>query len=285
MEEVILDSAKSARTQEPILNYCLTEINYKEEVRKVLLDALLFPHGLLWHGYKGNFGMTEEQSIIIKDEQVFVKRLNPMRFIKDPKVNMSNLDEAKWVGRIIDVPLLDLVEDDKLDVDKSIIKGFKGFGDKVGTASQLAYKQSGGKDALTLGSFNKSAIEYTEKEFQESPYSRFVKVYEIFLRPTKKEKREGKKGWILLLTNEQTKPLRENEWTIKAEGFPVMPLQFNALNDNIFSLSDVAIYKDVVDQKNIITNLQLRNAQEHTKTWVGISKENANEEDIEKIQQ
>src|SRR3990167_6550828 len=41
MEEITLDSSKSARTQEAILNYVLGEIRFKQEVRKVLLDALL----------------------------------------------------------------------------------------------------------------------------------------------------------------------------------------------------------------------------------------------------
>ncbi len=50
--------------------------------------------------------MTEEQSIDIKNDMVFVKRVSPLRFIYDPSVTISNIDEAKWVGRIIDVPLV-----------------------------------------------------------------------------------------------------------------------------------------------------------------------------------
>ena len=44
-----MDSQKSANTQEAILNYVLEKIKYKRETRKVLLDGLLFPHGVLWH--------------------------------------------------------------------------------------------------------------------------------------------------------------------------------------------------------------------------------------------
>ena len=132
MEMTQEDSTKSARTQEHLLNYTIEEIKYKQEVRKVLLDALLFPHGVLWHGYKGDFGMTEEQSIFIKNDMVFVSRLSPLRFIKDPSVSMSNIAEAKWVGRVMDIPLLDVLEDDRLDVDKAAIKGVEGFGDKIG---------------------------------------------------------------------------------------------------------------------------------------------------------
>lgn len=282
-EDTVIDSTLSARTQEHILNYSVSEMDYKKEARKTLLDALLFPYGVMWHGYKGDFGMTEEQSIFIKDEKVFVKRISPLRFIHDPKVTISNLEEARWVGRIIDVPINEIIEDDKLDVDKKLIKGFKGFGEKVGKGSESKVN-IGGKDIVTLGSNKKALLDYTANEFQESSDARFVRVYEIFLRPSKKEKRNGDNGWILLLTDEQNKPLRQSPWGIKAEGFPAHILEFNELPDNLFGLCDVDTYKQVADQKNAIINLQLRNAQENTKVWVGLSKEGANEEDITKIQ-
>lgn len=284
MEEVMADSSKSAKTQEDILNYCLVEMNYKRETRKVLLDALLFPHGILWHGYKGDFGMTEEQSLYIKNEKVFVRRINPLRFIKDPMVNMSRIDEARWVGRIIDVPLEDLLEDDKLDVDKRSIKGFRGYGETIGTASQKSLLAAGSQDYIRINSARKPMIEFADKGFRDTRESLFVQVEEIYLRPTKKEKRNGKKGWIILLTKEQEKPLRVSEWTVKAEGFPIKILQFNELPDSMFALTDVETYKQISDQKNTIINLQLRNAQQNSKLYVAVAKGGTSEEEIEHIQ-
>ena len=278
MEEVQLDSGESARTQEALLNYIISKkIKFKEEVRKVLIDALLSPHGVLWHGYKGDFGMTEEQSIYIENEQIFAKRISPLRFIKDPAVVMADIDEAKWVGRIIDIPFIDLVEDKKLDVDKALIKGFKGFGEKIGRSVD----ERTGRDNLP----RKSLIEFADKNFQDSKQAKFVRLYEVYLRPTKKEKRDGSKGKILLLTFEQEKPLRENDWKIKAKGWPAKILSFNELNDSVFGLSDIDTYKSIADQKNIITNLQIRNAQETSKVWIGIAKEGGSEEDIEAVRQ
>lgn len=280
MEEVQLDSQKSARTQEAILNYDISDaqMRYKKQVRKVLLDALLFPFGVMWHGYKGDFGMTEEQSIEIKDERNFVRRINPMRFLFDPAVTISELDEAKWVGRSFDVPLQDITEDKKLDVDTKLIKGFQGFTQKIVPRHPKAENNT---DKVIL---SKPLIDYTSDNYKNSKESRFIKIHEIFLRPTKKEKREGINGYILLLTEEQDKPLRESEWVIKAEGFPAKILQFNELNDEKFGLSDVETFGSCIDQKNSIINLQLRNAQENSKVWVGISKAGADEEDIEKVQ-
>ena len=288
LEETEADSAKSAKTQEDILNYTVLQIKYKKEKQKQLLDALLFPHGILWHGYKGDFGMTEEQSIVIQDGKVFVKRLPPMRFIHDPAVNMSNLDEARWVGRIIDVPLQDLIEDDKLDVDKKLVKGYKGYGETIGTASQQAEQarqSAGAQDYIRVNASRRAMIEYSDKDFQNSPQARFVQVQEIYLRPTKKEARAGDKGWILLLCDEQDKPLRINEWSIKARGFPAHILQFNDLPDSKFGLSDIETYKQIADQKNVIVNLQLRNAQENSKLYVALAKGNSSEEEIEQVRQ
>ena len=283
MVEVEIDSTKSAKTQEAILNYQIHEIKYKEENRKVLLDALLFPHGVLWHGYKGEFGMTEEQSVCVKQDAVFVKRISPMRFIKDPAVTFSNMDEAEWVGRSLDIRFRDLVEDDKLDVDKKLIKGFEGFGTKVGLTDIGKERVRDGQDISDI--HRGSMIDFADKDFRKSSSSRFVKIHEIFLRPTKKEKREGSKGWILLLTEEQDKPLRVNPWSIKAEGFPAHVLQFNEVPDRMLGIDDVSTYSSIADQKNIIINLQIRNAQENTKVWVGINKAGADEEDIQHIQQ
>ncbi len=286
-EDVQLDSSQSAKTQESIVNYQLVEIKYKDETRKVLLDALLFPHGVLWHGYKGNMGMTDEASINIKHNSVFTKRVSPLRFLKDPAVTFSNIDEGRWVGRAVDVRLEDLVEDDTLTIEKDL-KGLPGFGTLVGTQTAIdtANKRGEKSSGNDTSNINKtSLLDSTSEEFRKSSASHFVRVYEIFLRPTKKERKEGSKGWILLLTHAQKKPLRISPWKIKAEGFPAKLLQFNETPDKMLGLSDIETYESIADQKNVITNLQIRNAQENTKTWVGISKGEGDEEDLEKIRQ
>lgn len=285
-----LDSQKSANTQEAILNYTLDKIRYKNETRKVLLDGLIFPFGIMWHGYKGDWGMTEEQSLYVKDDMPFVERLCPTRFIKDPSVNMSNIHKAQWVGRIIDIPYKDFIEDDELDIDKKAIKGFKGYGNKVGTASNIAAmsitgQQTGGGDTKPINSFSRNLIDFTDESYRKSNAPNFVRCYEIFLRPTKKQKRNGENGSILLLTFEQDGPLRENDWKIRAEGFPSKILQFNDLPDAMFGLSDVETYKSIADNKNILVNMAIRNAQENSKLYVAIATAGMDgEEDVQKVQ-
>ena len=279
MEEVVLDSSKSARTQEAILNYVLSEIRYKQEVRKVLTDALMFPHGVLWHGYKGNFGISKEQSIYIKEDNVFVRRLSPMKFLKDPAVYMANIDEASWVGRSFSVRLEELIEDDSLDVDKNL-KGKLGYGDPIAANKPIKLY---GMDVIQAGS--QPLIDFAEGEFKNAARAKFVEVHEIFMRPSAKEKKEGEKGKVVLFTYDQKKPLRVSKWPYKAEGWPAIILQFNELNDCHFGLPDIDTYKQIADQKNAIVNIQLRNAQENSKVWVALAKDIMNEEDVEKIKQ
>lgn len=280
MVDTQVDSAKSAKTQENILNYTLSEIKYKKYTQKVLLDALLFPHGVMWHGYKGDFGMTEESSIFIKNEKVFVDRISPMRLIKDPAVSFEDIDKGRWVGRVIDMRLEDLMEDDDLDVDKKQIKGFEGFGAKAGIKNNVRDVKP--KDITDI--HKKSLIEFADEDFRKGSASKFVRLYEIYLRPTKKEKKAGSKGWILLLADEQEKPLRSNDWSVKAEGFPARLLMFNPVPDRMTGMADISTYASIADQKNVITNLQIRNAQESTKVWVGINKDEADEEAVEKVE-
>lgn len=278
-EDVQVNAESSARTQEAILNYRLEEMGYKRETRKVVLDSLLFPHAILWHGYKGDFGMTEENSYYIKDEQTFVKHIPPMEFLKDPCVRFENIDEARWVARRIWMPLEELLEDDTLDVDKKQVVGVQGFGQGVG-----GFKNNGGMDKKPLNKGERPLIEFADDWFQNSKCSKFVKVYEVYLRPGRKQKREGSKGKILLLTDEQDKPLRESEWTIKAEGFPSKVLMFNPVPEAQLGMSDIDTYKSNVDQLNAIKNIQLRNATENSKVWVAIARDGIDsEEDIEKI--
>lgn len=280
MNEVQKDSSQSAKTQENILNYSLEDMKYKNEARAVLQDALMYPYGILWHGYKGEFGMTEEKSIFITDEQVFVKRLSPTEFFYDPSVNISNLADADWLGRRLRVKLRDIVEDESLDVDKKLIKGFTGFGKTIGGRGT---EESGGQDRTTPAARSKSLIDFTDQDFKNSTMSKFIDVYEVYVRPTKKERKEGSNGWILLLTDEQKEPLRVSRWVVKAEGWPSQILQFNDLYDNSFGLSDIETYKQIADQKNAIINIQIRNAETNSKVWIGLSKTSDDEESIDKI--
>jgi hypothetical protein len=283
MTQVQADSTKSAKTQEQLINYIMSEIKYKREVRRVLFDAsITAPYGVLWHGYKGEFGMTEEQSIFIRKHSLFVKRLSPLRFVWDPAVTIANIDEGRWVGRSFDIPLQDLLEDDTLEVDRKFLKGKVGYGQRVREET----KQNGTDILSTAPISGRTLSDFADKKFKDSPLSRFVTIYEIFQLPSKRQAREGEKGKVWLLTEEQEKPLRVSKWPYKAEGWPCEILQVNEVQDSMLGLDDFSTYKHIADQGNIIKNLQLENAKQLNRAMIAVSKDGlASEEDQEKIRQ
>ena len=279
MVEVQMDSMKSAKTQEHLINYIMSEIKYKKECKRVLFDALVMPYGVLWHGYKGEFGMTEERSIFIRKQSLFVKRLSPLRFVWDPAVTIANIDEARWVGRSFDVPLQDLIEDDTLDVDKKALKGKVGYGQKV-----REVKSNGNDFVDTTPIASRVLADFSSDKYKNSAYSRFVTVYEIFQLPTPKESRDGERGKVWLLTDEQDKPLRVSKWPYKAEGWPAEILQFNEVQDSVLGLDDFSTYSPVEEQSNIMANQQISNAKQTNLSMIAVSKEGmASEEDQTKL--
>jgi hypothetical protein len=109
-------------------------------------------------------------------------------------------------------------------------------------------------------------------------------VYEIFQLPTPKQAREGEKGKVWLLTDEQEKPLRVSKWPYKMEGLPVEILQFNEVQDSMLGLDDFSTYAGVEEQKNIIVNQQIKNAKQLNLAMIAVSKEGlASEEDLNKV--
>lgn len=269
------DSSKAAKTQEDILNYFIDQIKYKPEALKTLTDGLLFPYGIMWHGYKGKFGMTDEQSIYIKRESIYAQRLSPMRFLYDPYVSVNETEKGNWMGRAIDIRFRDLIEDNSLNVELNKVKGYR-------AATRIGQSFLEGMDYIPAD--NRSMLQKVAGKFKNNGGTQFVRIYEVFVRPTKKEEREGSKGWILLLSLEQDSALRQSDWVIEAEGFPGKVLSFNDVPDYKFGLSDVDVYGSIADQKNAIVNLQIRNAEQLTKSYTIINKSGIDEEDLTKIE-
>lgn len=283
-EEVFLDSAKSAKTQENLLNYTIAQIRYKEEARKCLQDALLFKHAIMWHGYKGEFGMTDEQSLFIHSEQIFVKRISPSRFLFDPKVSLDRLEEARWIARSFEVSLKDLRDDPKIKLEPGL-KGKPGFAQKLRRDEPFQPGRTGGLDTKSMSSKGKTLLSYTDNEFQKSSASQFITVYEVLIRPTKAEKLKGSEGHMLLITPEQKTPLREpSPWPYKAEGWPAKVLQFNPVPDQRFGMSDLDVFEDIINQKNAIINLQIRNGEANSKLLTLFDKSEMDDETVQKIE-
>ncbi len=256
--EVVKDSTKSCRIQEGLHNYLLEEINYKDEIRQVNLDAHLFPYGVSWKGYHGEFGIGDDGSIDLKKEEIFYKRWRPDWLFWDPAA--TNMKTARWIARKIELPLEDVVANKRFKVSKEL-RGKQGFQNLVG---QNKSRPKSGQDEKIIhpsGGSLDTLINFASEQFRQSSRSQFIELFEVWHRPSQEERAEGKKGVILMLTREQDKPLEEKKWQYDMEGWPANVLAYSPLNDRFVGLSELLVYADQMDEKNAIRNAQLQNAE------------------------
>jgi hypothetical protein len=253
---VQIDVNKSAKTQENLINFTYKDIKYKKYVRSVLSDALIFNFGVLWHGYKGDFGVNEEGSLTIKKEKVFVSRISPMDFIFDPKVNLNNLESAEWSGRILRRPKEEVYSDKKYKIPKTVNK-----------------KSENGLKYEDMTGFELKLSDEDVKKLGET-----VELQEIYYR-------EDGEWRILVYCEGIEEPIRDDKWDCICDSFPSKILQFNELNESRYPLGDIETYKDIADQKNAIVNLQIRNAGQNANNIVVISKTGTDESEIDDIKE
>jgi len=82
-EKVRVDGTKLAKTTEAALNWDLHESGFEEEMDKISLDLALFPHTYLWQSYNAEFGIRNDESMFVKQDRVFQKRIRPDLFLWD----------------------------------------------------------------------------------------------------------------------------------------------------------------------------------------------------------
>ena len=263
--EVVEPSQNSARTQEALLNWSIYDMRYSSEVRKELMDALIFNFGVLWHGYKGEFGITEDDNVFIKSEKVFVKRTSPYRFIFDPATTLLELESGRWVGRVEPALKNEVLEDKKYTVSAKDIKKEKTF------------------KAVGCGVIGNAEL-LDNKDLKGLKLDDYINLIEVYYRCTPSEVDQYKvKGWVMVFCDGIDKPIRVNEWEIINDTYPAKILQFNELNDSRYPMGDIDIYSAIADHKNIIINVQLANAMQNSKNIVGISKSGADEDTVDDI--
>jgi len=250
-----------ANTVEAIINYVWREIGLKEEVKRVILDTLIFGIGWLKIGYTAEFGRTIEDSSMvpegqtdrktpedkviefnefIKEENVFGKRISPFRIIV-----------PRGFHRYIDMPYI--VEEKLEDIEavrenkslkhtKDLIPTHKldsGFG-AIDTPSMTNPENQG-----FMGRMRNVARRLTSREKANK-----VILWEVW------DKREEK---ILTFGKGVDSPLQERDWDLDIEGFPYIPLRFNIVPDsdehsNFYPISDIEpLIPQIIEQSKLRT--------------------------------
>lgn len=270
-EKIRVDGSKLARTTEHALNWNLHESGFEEEMDRVSLDLALSPYAVLWQSYAGKFGLRQDETMYVKEDSIFQKRIRPDLFLWDTEG--THEEEWSWVGRKTLVKLEDVLDDPRYSSEKRRLEGSVGFGDPL--------RKSQGSDAINIGPRVMSDL--LDSSFKESIQSRRVWLYEIWQKPRLRDRLKGRRGKVFVLARDLPKPLFEDSWPLKQEGFPCELFRINPLNDSTLGIPDPKTYLEVVKEKQIETNLILRNLKQNSNLKVILNGSKFDESDVRKF--
>ena len=224
-----IDATSAALRMEGLANFLLDELEIQDELEKCVVDALLAPQGYVMVGFDGK-AIESDIVSMIKNEEIFVRRISPKDVIRDPEATDHDLKDDKFIC-IKWVKTLEELKDNPNLKNTSDLK-------------PNSLVEPNKKDML--GSF-------TIKRFEEDADSAFtseendlarVEGYDVWDR----EKQTFK---VVVLTHD--KFLRDdNEWPTKFDRFPVEPIWFNFNPDETHALADTDVY---LSKQNLLNRI------------------------------
>jgi hypothetical protein len=224
-----IDATSAALRMEGLTSFLLDELEIQGELEKCVVDALLAPQGYVMVGFEGR-AIENDLVSMIRNEEIFVRRISPKDVIRDPEATDHDLKDDKFIC-IKWVKTLEEIKDDPNLKNTSDLK-------------PNSLVEPNKKDML--GSF-------TIKRFEDDADSAFtseendlarVEGYDVWDR----EKQTFK---VVVLTHD--KFLRDdNEWPTKFDRFPVEPIWFNFNPDETHALADTDVY---LSKQNLLNRI------------------------------
>ena len=224
-----IDATSAALRMEGLASFLLDELEIQDELEKSVVDALLAPQGYVMVGFEGK-AIESDLVSMIRNEEIFVRRISPKNVIRDPEATDHDLKDDKYIC-IKWVKTLEELKDDPNLKNTSDLK-------------PNSLVEPNKKDML--GSF-------TIKRFEDDADSAFtseendlarVEGYDVWDR----EKQTFK---VIVLTHD--KFLRDdNEWPTKFDRFPVEPIWFNFNPDETHALADTDVY---LSKQNLLNRI------------------------------
>ena len=256
----MFDTNRGALFVEILLNHYFRELKLKQQYDKCLLDALIGPWGVMQYGYtvkteKIKNDETLEVNELIKSESPFAIRRSPLDLRVDPAAMDSTLADARWVA-------LRWVKD--LHEVKNNPK-YKNVGNLKANFSLT--DQEGLQNLFS--SMNKN----TSQEVDPTLY-KMVEGWDIW------DKRDGR---LMTMVEGHNKWLRDEDWPLDFEGFPVETLYFNENPDELYPVSDVDIILAEQDELNRIRALQLDHIRRISQRKYLTQQQSIDEDEIEKL--
>jgi len=226
---------------EAVINYIWREINLKEEVKRIILDTILFGIGWIKIGYTAEFGRKVTESPVIPEGQTDRKTpegnvISFNEYIKEEnvfgvRISPFNVLVPRGYNRFEDMPYI--IEEKLMDIeDVKKDKSLKHTEDLTPT-----HKLDTGFSAIDVPNMSQpdSKIGQLASKMSGSEKSNKVVIWEVWDKRSQKIYTFGKGA---------TKPLKEEDWFLDIEGFPYVPLQFNLVPNsdelsNFYPMSDI----------------------------------------------
>jgi hypothetical protein len=270
-----IEDIGAAQIAEQIINYTWGELALKQEIKKVLLEAILVGHSYVKVGYAAEFGTVESQppapeptekrgpgrppkkkvseietSEYIKSENVFAYHVPYKDIVFDPSATFPAPHNARWMAHKIVKPLRAVKE--------------SGIYDHTD-----ALKTSGNEDERQTG-YDTSGIN-TEKLSQEI---RSVTLYEIYDLDN-----------MRVVTVSPGCPYYLNEIAYPeylSGGFPFSMLAFNPVPGEVYPLSDVAASEGLSIEMTKIVAIWINHLKRHNRQII-IEPDLFNEAELDKF--
>ncbi|MFH2044490.1 MAG: hypothetical protein ABIK92_05025 [Pseudomonadota bacterium] len=207
--ETTPDSTSAA---EAVLNHFWYTMKVKRQIKKIVLDALIYGFGLGKIGYNTDTAKIKLESgadytEMIKAEYPFFKRTSPGSVVFDTDPN--SIDDIKWLATNYFLPVDD------------VKKNYKNADDLVG-------------DYYNVES------SFVDKQKYGTAIQNDIKRQSIW------EIQDLVSGKILTITEKADKFLKEIDNPYKLDGFNYKFLYLNEVPDEIYPLSDLEQIKDIV---------------------------------------
>ena len=205
-------SSDATSAAEAVLNHYWYKMKIKRQIKKIVLDSLIYGFGLGKIGYntetiKAKLESGAEYTEMIKSEYPFFKRTSPLNIVFDTDPN--SIDDIKWLA----VNYFPRVDDAK--------KNYKNIDDISGDY------------------YNVSSSFVDEKKYKTSIQNdiKRLSIWEI---------QDLVSGKTLAVTNGADKFIKDIDNPYKLDGFNYKFLYLNEVPDEIYPLSDLEQIKDIV---------------------------------------
>lgn len=234
-----LDTVSGAAVLETVLNYFYKELDIKSETRRVVLDALIGPWGLIHLGYNAQIETVtvgDQVSEAIKEENPFAIRIAPEDLRVDSTGKDHLLKDAKWIA-FRWVKTLKEVQDNPDYKNTDLLKN--------NTREEVEFKP------IAENPFD------TDNKDYDDVWGR-VEGWEIW-------DKENQRVITLVLSQQPDQIIQDIEWPIEFEGFPLEVIFFNENPDSQFPLSDVETYIQQQDELNEVRSLQMQQLRNNAK--------------------